>query len=448
MLGRGGGTPARCGDGRCRPAGRGRLPTSCGRTRRGAVGADGAGRRWEGRHHGQPRVDPAPAVWPRGAQAAVAARARGRVRGRFAPGLAHERPPGLAPRAERPTHPVGVRDATGWSGVEPSLPRPPDRPPLVGTAGLGQGAVAHPMPPRDPLARLRPHGFPHGWRRSPTRAQGGTIAPPVGPPPRPAPRGRPAIRTPALGAPPAPRPQRSWATWPRRHRRTTQTVTQAVTAVHGHARGGPARHPASSTDAAGCWWTEARAAATGSATAGTGGGSRCARGPTRRARQRDPPGGWGGNARGPPVRRVGSSPRHRGWPRWPRRGVPGRTRHRRPRPPCPRRPVVAGLSAGATVSGLTARPRPAGLGWSARRRAHGGARVGLPPVGHVLDRRCPALAAGRPRRHAGCARPEICRRLHGRARPARVWPWAVGLQGRRRGQESWARQPALLAAPT
>ncbi len=62
----------------------------------------------------------------------------------------------------------------------------------------------------------------------------------------------------------------------RRDSRTTNTVTHAVTAVHSQARCRPARQPVSSTYAAGCACTSARASATGAAKACTVAGSKFA----------------------------------------------------------------------------------------------------------------------------------------------------------------------------
>src|SRR4029450_10769876 len=67
--------------------------------------------------------------------------------------------------------------------------------------------------------------------------------------------------------PPNRSPNSSRATWPPRDIRTTNTVTQLVTATHTHARLSPARKLVSSRWATSCACTYVRASSTGAATA-------------------------------------------------------------------------------------------------------------------------------------------------------------------------------------
>ena len=70
-------------------------------------------------------------------------------------------------------------------------------------------------------------------------------------------------------------------------------------------------------------------------------------------------------------------------------------------------PLVAGLPAGPTPTGLVPWPPAEGLGRIARRRPRRGARVVLQPLGSVLDRRFQALDDGLQHRHPGFEGPNV-----------------------------------------
>jgi hypothetical protein len=129
--------------------------------------------------------------------------------------------------------------------VEQSLDLPSDRPHIVGQTRVRQRAVAHPMPPVEHLAGLCPQGLSNGLRLPTPLDHGLDIAQQMRPAQLPPPARIPVIGAPAIRhqIPQKRSPKSSLATFRLRDSRTTKTVTQAVTAVHSHARCCPSRHP-------------------------------------------------------------------------------------------------------------------------------------------------------------------------------------------------------------
>ena len=174
-------------------------------------------------------------------------------------------------RSARPV-PSVLGPPHGLARCQQPLPCLPHGPHRAGQGPLGPRPLADPRPPPATAAGLAPHGFPHLAGASPALDHGVDVPQPMRPAHLPSPRrvpggGAPAIRhqpppealPPALPGPPGHRAMRAPPT----------PVPHSVTAVHSQARGCPARPPVSSRSAAGGGWTDARAAATGSAPACT-----------------------------------------------------------------------------------------------------------------------------------------------------------------------------------
>ena len=113
---------------------------------------------------------------------------------------------------------------------------------------MGQRAVADPMPPVEHLPGLRLQGLADLLGAPPARDHGFDVPQQMRPAHLPSPAGIPGVGAPAIRHQPPPErsPKSSCATLPLRDRRTTNTVTHAVTAVHSQARCCPSRHPVSS----------------------------------------------------------------------------------------------------------------------------------------------------------------------------------------------------------
>ena len=159
------------------------------------------------RHHRVYTPGALRAVGPKAALAPAHAGAHGplgHMVGRLPPCMPHERPQGLPPLEDLPTWPFRLRDATGVSRFEPPLYRTSDGPHLAGETRLRQRPLADPRPPVTQLTHLGPQGFPHGLGWSATRTHGLDIPPQMRPAELSTPRGLPVVRTPALRDQPSP----------------------------------------------------------------------------------------------------------------------------------------------------------------------------------------------------------------------------------------------------
>ena len=125
-------------------------------------------------------------------------RALGRVIGRFDPGMAHERPQGLPPFEEVPTGPFGCRGATRLTRFQQAFYLASDRPHRAGNARVGERAIADPMPPVKHVAGLCPQGVAHRSGTSIALAPGFAIAQQMGPAELSSPARIPAVGAPAI----------------------------------------------------------------------------------------------------------------------------------------------------------------------------------------------------------------------------------------------------------
>lgn len=205
-------------------------------------------------HHGHHRFDNASACRAWGPQAPLAPEDRwphrplgGVVRG-LHPCGPYERPQGLPPREQLPAGALRCGHPTGLARFQPWLHFAPPGPHRAGKGRLGHRPLADSRPPLAHRPGLPPPGFPHRAGASPARDHGGDVPPQMCPAHLPSPWRVPGVTAPALGHHPPPKrsPQSSGATLPPRDARPTHTVPHAVTAVHSHARGCPARQPVSS----------------------------------------------------------------------------------------------------------------------------------------------------------------------------------------------------------
>ena len=122
--------------------------------------------------------------------------------------------------------------------------------------------------------------------------------------------------------------------------------------------------------------------------------------------------------------------------------------HRLHRQHGPRLSLVAGLPTGPAPTGLAARPFPSGLGWIARGRSRGGARVLLQLLGQLLDCRLQALDCGLQHGDPRVKGSEILLRLDRRALPNFWWQRRLGIHGSRMVQDIDAGKQPFLASST